>query len=273
MGFLEALFLGILQGITEFLPISSSGHLVLGETFLGLDVEKLKSFDVVVHLGTLTAIIIYFWKDVVGLFKGLFGYLGFYRKKSFDREYRKLIGFIIVGTIPAVIVGLFFEDLIDFVFRNTLYVGLWMIIVGEIFIISEGVLKKYKKEEKIGYIQALIIGVAQAAALIPGVSRSGATIAAGLFQGISREKAARFSFLLAMPAIFGAGLLTFIKEMKAGGFSLEFAPLLTGFIASALAGFGAVYFLMKYLKTHTLKAFSVYLFIVGGITVIVNILL
>jgi undecaprenyl-diphosphatase len=268
MSILEALILGIVQGITEFLPVSSSGHLVLGETFLGLEVEALKSFDVVVHLGTLTAIVIYFLKDVVGLFRGLFSFIGLYKTDSRAKEYQKLIGYIILASIPAVLAGLFLEDTIDFLFRNALYVGLWMIIIGEIFILSEGVLKKYTKNREIGWFQALIIGLAQAVALIPGVSRSGFTIAAGLFQGVTREKAARFSFLMAMPVIFGAGLLTTVKELKGDEFSVEFMPLVVGFIASAVAGFVAVYFLMKFLKKHTLKVFAYYLFAVGGITVI-----
>lgn len=270
MTFLDALILGIVQGITEFLPISSSGHLVLAESVLGLDVEALKSFDVAVHIGTLAAIIIYFWKDFVGLIMGFLSWIGFGRKSDKHKEYQKLIGYIVLATIPAVIIGLFFGDAIDYLFRNPMYVGLFMIIIAEVFIIAEGVLKKYKKETKIKLGHALIIGLAQAAALIPGVSRSGSTIAAGIFQGVSREKAARFSFLLAMPAIFGAGLLTLVKEMRSDGFSVEAMPMIVGFIASVAAGFGAVYFLMKFLKNHTLKVFSVYLFVVGVISVFLS---
>jgi undecaprenyl-diphosphatase len=273
MGHGEALFLGVLQGITEFLPISSSGHLVLGESLLGLDVEALKSFDVIVHLGTFTAIIIYFWKDIVGLFKGLFSYIGFAKKSSSNKEYQNMIGYILIGTVPALLVGLFLENAIDFLFRNTLYVGLWMIIVGEIFILAEGWLKKYKKEKTLHWKKAVFIGIAQSAALIPGVSRSGSTIAAGLFQGMSREKAARFSFLLAMPVIFGAGLLTGIRQFKTGaGLNVDFFPLLIGFIASAVAGFIAVSFLMRFLKKHSLNIFAYYLFAVGTVSVIFSLL-
>ena len=118
MGFLESLFLGILQGITEFLPISSSGHLVLGETFLKLDVEKLKLFDVVLHLGTLTAIIIYFWKDFCGLIKGFLAFLHLYKTAPHIEMYQRLIGYIIIGTFPAVIIGVLFGDAIDYLFRK-----------------------------------------------------------------------------------------------------------------------------------------------------------
>lgn len=272
MSIFEALLLGILQGITEFLPISSSGHLVLGESALGLNVEALKSFDVAVHMGTLAAIIIYFWKDFVGLIKGFFAWIGVLKKNPKHKEYQKLIGFILIGTVPAVVIALLFGDAIDYLFRSPLYVGLFMIIVAEVFIIAEGHLKKFKQETKIKLGHVIIIGLAQSVALIPGVSRSGSTIAAGIFQGISREKAARFSFLLAMPVIFGAGLLTLVKEVKADSFSVDLMPMLVGFVASLAAGFGAVYFLMKFLKNHSLKVFSVYLFAVGAISVIISIL-
>ena len=168
MGIFEALFLGILQGIAEFLPISSSGHLVLGESLLGLDVESLKSFDVVVHLGTLTAIVVYFWKDVVMLFQGFFGFLGFYKTNSQIRESQKLILYIIIASIPAVLAGIFLEDVIDFWFRDVFYVGLWMIIVGEVFFLAEWYAKKYETKKDLNYISIVIIGLAQAAALIPG---------------------------------------------------------------------------------------------------------
>ncbi|MFC1599420.1 undecaprenyl-diphosphatase UppP [Patescibacteria group bacterium] len=272
MDFFQALILGILQGITEFLPISSSGHLVLGEAVLGLDVEALKSFDVAVHMGTLVAIIIYFWKDLVGLIMGFLSLIRVVKPNKKHDEYHMLILFIVIGSVPAVLVGFLLGDAIDYWFRNTLYVGLFMIIIAELFIVAEGKLKKFKKPTELKLGHAIIIGCFQALALIPGVSRSGSTIAAGIFQGISREKAARFSFLMAMPVIFGAGMLTVVKELRGGELTIELMPMVVGFIASAAAGFASVYFLMKFLKNHTLKVFSVYLFIVGAISVIISIL-
>jgi len=279
MGIFDALFLGVLQGIAEFLPVSSSGHLILGESILGLDVESLKSFDVVVHIGTLTAVVVYFWKDVVMLFQGFFAFLGFYKINSHVKESQKLILYIIVASIPAVLTGLFFEDAIDFLFRDALYVGLWMIIIGQIFFLAEWYASKYKKEKELNLQSAIVIGLAQAVALIPGVSRSGSTIATGLFRGLSREKAARFSFLMSMPVVFGAGLLTAIKEMKKAseaGLGISFGeqadllPLIIGFASSALAGFAAVYFLMKFIKNHTLRGFGVYLFGIGTAAIVWN---
>ncbi|MBT4917076.1 undecaprenyl-diphosphatase UppP [Candidatus Peregrinibacteria bacterium] len=263
MEWFEALILGVLQGITEFLPISSSGHLVLGEHFLGLEMESLKTFDVLVHVGTLLAIIVYFWKDFIGLLKAFFGlFLG-----KFDGEYVKLIGFIVIGTIPAVFLGLFGGDAIDSVFRDVKMVGLMMLLVGVVFILGEYVNKRVKKSE-LTWWKAIIIGLAQALALIPGVSRSGSTIVMGLFNGIEREKAARFSFLLGMPAIAGAGLLTTLDLFKGGGgisgdASISWIVLLVGFVSAFLAGLLSVSFLMKFLKKHTLLVFAVYLIILG----------
>jgi len=272
MGLFEALFLGLLQGLTEFLPISSSGHLVIVETFLKLDVEKLKIFDVMLHLGSLSAIIIYFWKDFMGLVKGFLAFLRLYKTNPHIQIYQKLIGFLIVATIPAVIIGLLFGDSIDYLFRNVWYIGIFMIIVGEVFILAEKALAKYKVKKEIGLKQALIIGCAQALALAPGISRSGSTISAGLFLGIPREKAARFSFLMAIPAIIGAGVLTGVKDLTAGDFNFEIATMLVGFLASLLASFAAVYFLMRFLKNNTLRPFAYYLFVVGGLMIAVNLL-
>ena len=278
MGFLESLFLGLLQGVAEFLPISSSGHLVLAETYLHLDVEKLKVFDVVLHIGTLTAIIVYFWKDFCGLIKGFLAFLRLYKTAPHIEMYQRLIGYIIIATIPAVIVGLLFGDAIDYLFRNAWYVALFMIMMGEIYILAERFLAKYKIKREITWKNALIIGLAQAIALAPGISRSGSTIAAGLFLGVSREKAARFSFLMAMPAIFGAGMLTFVKELKAAGaggagtLTVELMPMIVGFIASFAASLATVYFLMRYLKNNSLRPFSYYLFALGGAIILYNII-
>lgn len=260
MTILNAFLLGAVQGVTEFLPISSSGHLVLGEVFLGLDVENLKSFDVAVHMASLLAIFVYFWKDAWGLIKAFFGlFVG--GKKN---EYTSLVWFIIIGTIPAVIIGFTLEDHIDEAFRNVSAVGLFMVLVGVIFLLGEMANKRVKKVN-LGYKNTFIVGLAQACALIPGVSRSGSTIVTGLFQGVDRSEAARFSFLLGIPAILGAGLLTGIKVAKSGVIDVPLAPLLTGFVASFLFGLVSVWGLMKFLKKHTLVVFAVYLIIVGSL--------
>jgi len=249
--------LGALQGITEFLPISSSGHLVLAESVLGLKMEGLKSFDIAVHLGTLVSILAYFWRDVLEMIKAFFRIIFVKMKKD---SYEKLVGFVVLGTIPAVIAGFFLGDKIDEIFRDVRMVGVSMMCTAILFLIAEFVNKKAVKGG-MNFVKAFVIGVFQAVALIPGVSRSGSTISAGLLQKMERAEAARFSFLLGIPAIAGAGVLTFMKSGEVGGF--ELAPALIGFAVSAVVGFAAIYFLMKFLKKHSLKIFSLYLLVVG----------
>ncbi len=256
----HSVFLGILQGITEFLPISSSGHLVLAEYFLGLKVETLKSFDVVVHMGTFFAIIAYFRKDVWELIKAFF--LLIFGKLKVSDPYAKLIFYIVIGTIPAAIIGILFEEPIDQMFRKPSAVAMWMIILAVLFMLGEFVYLR-TKNHGINWRKALIIGCAQALALIPGISRSGSTIAAGLFQGIKREEAARFSFLLGLPAILGAGLITALKVSDGGSEIIGAGAMLAGFISSFVFGLMSVAFLMRYLKEHRLTVFAIYLMALG----------
>lgn len=248
MTLLQAILLGIVQGITEFLPISSSGHLILGETLLNLEVAQLKTFDVVVHVGTLLAILTYFWKDVWKV---------------------KLWPWLILGTIPAVVVGLTLEDQIDAIFRSALAVGIVMIIVGAIFMIPESWARR-TKDKKLQWWQVVLVGMAQAVAIIPGVSRSGSTIFTGTMLGMRREEAARFSFLLGAVAITGAGILT---ALDLNGATVEWGVLTAGFISSFIAGFLSVKWLMKYLKHHSLKVFGIYLMSLGALTVVTQALL
>lgn len=279
MNIFDALILGGLQGITEFLPISSSGHLVLAEHFLGLKVETLKSFDVVVHMGTLLSIFVYFRKDIWGMILAVWKF--FRAQLKPNDPYGKLIIYIIVGTIPAVFAGLYGEEWIDSKFRNVQSVALNMMIVGGVFILGEFVYKYLKsragfteriaeKFEKEGELhgmkwqKALVIGLAQAVALLPGVSRSGSTIVAGLFQGIERSTAARFSFLLGMPAMAGAGILTVMKISGSGnGPEIPLFILAIGFLSAFVFGLLSVSFLMNFLKRFSLNVFAVYLIILG----------
>lgn len=245
MTILQALLLGIAQGITEFLPISSSGHLVLLESIFGLEVDMLKGFDVALHLGTLLAIIIYFWKDIIGLLKNL-----------------KLLGYIILATVPAVIVGFTMEDWLDQVFRDPKVILGMLALLAIFFLIAERFpRKKDRKQFKIN--NTFLMGIAQACALIPGVSRSGSVIGAGLLFGIKREEAAKFAFLLGIPAIAGASLLTGIKVYQGEAPMPEWDIVIVGFVTSAVIGYLSVAFLMKFLKTHTLRIFSIYLLIVA----------
>ncbi len=270
MSLTDAIFLGIIQGISEFLPISSSGHLILTEKILHLDVNALKSFDISVHFGTLLALLTYFHKDILDLLRTACLIM----KKVIHREGNttlgekvnpqnaKLIAYIVAGTIPAVIIGYFLGDFLDLYFRNPVTVSLFLIGVGFLFPVIEYIHKRMKTSE-ITMNKAIVIGVAQALALIPGVSRSGATICAGLAQGIKREDSARFSFLLGAVAITAATALA-IYEVKKGVLSLPGLDLtIAGIISSFTAGFLSISFLMKYLKNHTLNAFAFYRILLG----------
>lgn len=259
MNFWEALILGIVQGITEFLPISSSGHLVLGETALGLQVADLADFDVTVHVGTLVAIFIYFRADFARLFRAFF--TGKWRSPE-----GKLIGQLVIGTVPAVLVGLIWGDQILAFFRNPQLVGGMMIVVAAYFMLAE-ILRRTKPELTWG--KALIVGLSQALAIIPGVSRSGSTIATAMLCGMERVEAARFSFLLGSIAIAGAGLLVGL-DVAENGSTLSWGPLAVGFSASVISSYLAVSFLMEFFKKNTLKPFAYYLFAVGGLALVLT---
>ncbi|PKL36594.1 undecaprenyl-diphosphatase UppP [Candidatus Peregrinibacteria bacterium HGW-Peregrinibacteria-1] len=255
---LDSFILGAVQGVTEFLPISSSGHLIIFEEVLNLPVEHLKSFDVTVHVATLLAIMIYFWKDIKGLILALPDFI----LGRWQSPYAKLISLIIIATIPAVIVGAFFGEQIDAVFRDPKSIAIWFIFIGLFFILGEYIFKisKNKENEVKKWHQALVIGIAQAFALIPGISRSGSTIVTGLFLGINREKAARFSFLIGVPAIAGAGLLTALSPSETPEI-IQFSQLAVGFLSSFIFSLITVWGLMKFIKKHSFAWFSIYLFI------------
>jgi undecaprenyl-diphosphatase len=266
MSIFEALLLGLLQGLTEFLPISSSGHLVLAESFFKLDVEALKSFDIAVHFGTLIAILIYFRKDFIKLFHGFVWKV--FKKRVMNEEdadtWGKLFQYIVAATVPAVIIGAFFGDFLDEYFRNPLSIAFCMIAVGIYFFIAEYVAVR-KPKTAFSLLNTMLIGVAQACALIPGISRSGATISTGLITGIRREEAARFSFLLGSVAITAAFALSVFKLVKGDFTIVNYDVITVGILSSFASGYIAIAFLMRFLKKHTLHIFGLYRVILGFI--------
>jgi len=269
MSILDAIILGIVQGLTEFLPISSSGHLILAEYFLKLNVQDLLSFDVAVHFGTLLAIFVYFAKDYVQMLNTCWDWLVHllaHRKHSEEmqatKDSRKFIQYLIVATIPAVIIGALFSDYIEEHFRQPFTVAILLIAVGVFFFFAEYIASKVKHVE-LNQTNTFVIGVAQTLALFSGVSRSGATISAGIIQGIKREEAARFSFLLGSVAISAAIILSIYKVMKGTLVLPPFEILATGIITSFVSGYVAISFLLKFLKKHTLHVFGLYRVIFG----------
>jgi undecaprenyl-diphosphatase len=258
MNFGEVVFLGALQGITEFFPISSSGHLLLAENFLGLDVENLKAFDVVLHAGTLLALLILFWKTWFQILRGFF-------VKS-EKAGRSLFLKLVAVTIPAAIVGLSLNDWIDGFTRGqwrVVIVASFFVVIAVLLVLAERLGKK--NSDTVGWRQVGLMGIFQAFALLPGISRSGATIAAGMLGGLKREVAAKFSFLMLAPATAGAVILIG-KKVWAGELTLppiEFT--LVGFFISAISSFIFASLLLRLVKKYSLIWFAVYLLIVGGI--------
>lgn len=257
MDILQAIFLGIIQGLTEFIPVSSSGHLVLVRDILGFKDQGL-IFDIFLHLATLLAIIIYFRKDIIEIIKNI-------------KNASSLFWQIIIATIPAIIIGFLFNDLIEGFFRHASWTALFMFLTGIYFIIAEKKAKQQKQTKDIKWPDSLWIGISQAIAILPGVSRSGATIATGMFRNLKRTSAAKFSFLLSIIAIFGAATLSALKIFFDGetinGSSLE---IIFGAIFAFLAGFLAIKFLMSFFKKHGLIPFAIYIIALGSIILIYN---
>ena len=267
MSLLHAIVLGIVQGLTEFIPISSSAHLTLAQWALGIrDTDLSLPFDLVLHLGTALALIVATWRLLVGVAgEALRMVTG---RPPRDDTDRALVVPIVVGTIPGVLAGLFLLKRMGS-FRSLATIGIAMVVACAFFFVSERIGEARRTSERdlsrINLRDALLVGLAQAAAgLFPGLSRSGMTIATGRLRGLRREEATRFSFLLALPIILGAGAKALWDLRKSDAPAIGAAPLLAGFLASAVVGYFAVEFLIRYLKTHTLKPFAIYLGVLGA---------
>lgn len=268
MNILEGILLGILQGITEFLPISSTGHLTLAGKFMNLisaeHPEQWTAFIAVIQIGTLIAVMIYFWKDILNIIASFFKQNVFSRKKFSEQDLDSKIGWlIIIGTIPVVIFGLLFKDIIEGSFTKNLYVIAGSLIgLAVILAIAEKTAKFRKDIKDISILDSFFIGVAQSFALIPGSSRSGTTITGGLFLGLNREAAARFSFLLSIPAVFASGLLELYESQKFLDASMTM-NLVIATIFAAASGYAAIDFLLKYLRKNSTFVFIYYRIILG----------
>lgn len=262
---LHAAVLGALQGLTEILPISSSAHLILVPRFLNWPESGL-TFDVALHLGTFIALTLYFWRDIVELcFSFCKGVAGRGLHTTADR----LPFYIIAGTIPAAIVGKTLEEPIEQIFRSSpLLIALFLVLFGLILAFADTTGAKRWKMDRITMKSALLIGLAQCLALMPGVSRSGITITAALLIGFNREASARFSFLLSLPIVAGAAILKLGGLVKHGIPEGETAPLLIGVVTSALFGYLSVVFLLKLVQRTTLYPFVWYRLLAGGGTLV-----
>lgn len=257
MDWLEALILGLIQGLTEFLPVSSSGHLILGEQILGVETSESLAFTVAVHGATVLSTIIIFRHDILLLFKGLFAFR--------NNDETRYVAKILFSMIPVLIIGLFLESTIESFFEgNVLFVG-FMLWLTALLLAFTFWAKQSKK--KISFGNAFVIGIAQAIAVLPGISRSGATIATGLLLKNDKEQTARFSFLMVLIPIIGANA----KKTLDGGFSaqnIETLPLIVGVVAAFVSGLLACRLMLRIVKQSKLIYFALYCFIVGTIAVV-----
>ncbi len=268
MSVMQAFVLGVVQGIGEFLPISSSAHLIIVRflfNFKELEPAFETAFDVALHFGTLIAVLFVFWKDWLALFKGAF--LGITKKeKTFEG---RMFWYLVAATIPGAVIGMIFEGVIeDLVRSNMIIISVCLAIMGIlIYIGDKWAEKKYKNPveyKDLTFKQTFIIGLSQALAVIPGFSRSGTTILAARLMGISREAAAKFTFLLSTPIIFGAAIIK-VKDLLIGGVTM---PILVGIVTAAVVGVFSIKFLLRYIKKNDFAVFAYYRVIIAIIVLV-----
>jgi undecaprenyl-diphosphatase len=267
MNLFQALVLGIIQGATEFLPVSSSGHLVLVPWLLGWEEPGL-TFDAVVHWGTALAVIAYFWREWLALIQAVFQAI---RWRSIADPKARLALLIVVGTVPAAVIGYALEDFFEHMFSRPSAAAAFLLVTAVFLSIAEWLGRRERDLEQVTWPDALLVGLGQALAIFPGISRSGATIAAGLARGLKREPAARFSFLLATPVILGAGAFKVLDVAQAGQLAGQIPALVVGLVGAGIVGFGCIYFLLRYLQQRPLYPFAVYCAVAGVICLIVTV--
>ena len=263
MSVLEAVFLGIIQGLTEFLPVSSTGHLTLAGKLMKLiseeNPEHWTAFIAIIQLGTLIAVLVYFWNDLINIIKEFVRNNLIKPVRYSEQSLNSRLGWlIIIGTIPVVIIGFTFKDVIEGALTKDLYVIASSLIGLAIILAIAEKIAKFKKDVKdITILDSLIVGLAQAVSLIPGSSRSGTTITAGLFVGLNREAAARFSFLLSVPAVLASGIFQLYEAWKFVDQTMV-VNIIVATLVSAVSGYLAIDFLLKYLKKHSTFIFIYY---------------
>ena len=268
MNILEAIILGIIQGLTEFLPISSTGHLTVVGKLLNLisaeTPEHWTAFIAVIQLGTLLAVVVYFWNDLIDIVKEFFQDNFFQRKKFAEQTLNSKMGwYIIIASVPVAIVGLGFKKIIEGALTKNLFVIAGSLIVLALILALAEKVGKFRRETKdLKWHDAFLMGIAQCFALIPGSSRSGTTITAGLFLGLTRETAARFSFLMSIPAVAASGLLEFKESLKYLNMHGTI-NLIAATIASAIVGYLSIEFLLRYLKKNSTYLFIIYRIAIG----------
>jgi len=265
VGLFQALILGIVQGATEFLPISSSGHLVLLPAFLGWDSPSLV-FDTTVHLATLLAVVAVFWRDLLGLLAAW--WQGLRRGQPFRIVESRLAWWVILATVPGILAGILLKETFESLFDSPQAVGTFLLLTALLLVLAEIFGRRRREIQTMTWLDSLLIGIGQAAAIVPGLSRSGTTMAVGLFRGLTREAAARFSFILSVPIIAGAGLMQLITQANNGNISAQAPELIIGFLVAAICGYAAIRLFLAYLRKRSLYPFAAYCVVVGVLSLI-----
>jgi len=263
LSLLQAIVLGTVQGLTEYLPVSSSAHLVLVPWALGWEFEPdaAFAFDVLVQMGTLVAVIVYFWKDLLQMLRAVL--IALRERKLTQDPYVRLACWIVLGTIPAVVAGLALKDAVESAFGSPVATSAFLLVTAALLIIAERIGKRLRPLESLTWKDSVWIGLAQAVSIFPGISRSGATISAGVIRDLDRQSAARFSFLLSIPVMLGAGVVA-LADLPALPSAASFAPaLIAGFVAAAVVGYASIRWMLGFVTRHSLAIFSAYCAIIG----------
>jgi len=268
MNLFQAFILGIVQGATEYIPVSSSAHLVLVPWFLGWP-DASFAFEVLVQWGTLVGVFIFFWQDIWTITKAVIQ--GIIQGKPLATPEAKLGWLVVVATIPAVVIGLLFKDFFESLFAQPIFAGGLLILTALLLFIAERYGSRQRELTDLDWFDAIVIGFWQAAAILPGISRSGATISGAVLKGFDRTAAARFSFLMSIPALLGAGLVALNDLMGAGSLTTELPAISVGFVAAAISGYACIRWLLHYLQRHSLNIFAVYCVCASLLTIIVAI--
>ena len=268
MSIIQAIILGLIQGTTEFIPVSSSGHLVLVPWLVGWSPPGLL-FDTMVHWGTLVAVLAYFWRDWWALITAWLR--GLVRWDWRDPQAR-LAWLLVIGSIPAAVLGYLFEDWFESLFGQPAWVSFFLLVTAGLLVLGERLGRTTRQIDSLRWLDALLIGIGQAAAIAPGLSRSGATMSVGLLRGMERPAAARFSFLLSTPAILGAGLLQLGNLVGTPDPLAQFPVLAAGLLAALISGYACIWGLLRYLQRGRLYVFAIYCAVVGMVCLIIALL-
>jgi undecaprenyl-diphosphatase len=270
MTIIQSILLGIVQGLTEFLPISSSGHLVIIPKLLGWQIPAQEAFifDVLVQVATLLAVIAYFWQELITIIQAFLA--GLVRRAPFEDPFSRLGWYLILATIPAGVIGLMIKDLVERAFNSLAAAGFFLLITAGLLLLAERLGNRGRRIEQLNWVDAIWIGFFQALAIFPGVSRSGATITGAMLRGLERPSSARFSFLMSIPIMLAAGLSASLDLLNLPNVWSSLPVFIPGFVTAAVVGYIAIRWLIGYLTHHPLTVFSVYCALVGTLAIVVS---